>query len=95
MRSLWSWRELIPEALTRVGPAITYDLSVEVPLLYRLCEDAREFLLERRMMGEQGGDVLKVLGFGHVGDGVSMEWVRQVMQGSVMPLINLVFNAYC
>ncbi|RUS18877.1 hypothetical protein BC937DRAFT_88220 [Endogone sp. FLAS-F59071] len=69
MRSLWSWRELIPEALTRVGPAITYDLSVEVPLLYRLCEDAKEFLLERRMMSEQGGGVLKVLGFGHVGDG--------------------------
>ena len=67
--SLWSWREKIPESMSKAGTAMTYDVSMEVPLLYKMVEDAKEHFGNK---GELGTDKLysNLLGFGHVGDGV-------------------------
>ncbi|OBZ81022.1 D-lactate dehydrogenase [cytochrome] 2, mitochondrial [Choanephora cucurbitarum] len=66
--SLWSWREKIPESMSKAGTAMTYDVSMEVPLLYKMVEDAKEHFGNK---GELGTDKLysNLLGFGHVGDG--------------------------
>ncbi|KAI8378592.1 hypothetical protein BD560DRAFT_389845 [Blakeslea trispora] len=66
--SLWSWREKIPESISKAGTAMTYDVSMEVPLLYKMVRDAKEHFGSQ---GKLGDDKLysNLLGFGHVGDG--------------------------
>ena len=66
IRSLWSLRELIPEACSKVGAVYKYDLSVPVPQLYEIVEALRTRLQESGLLGT---DVLDVVGYGHVGDG--------------------------
>ncbi|ORY96255.1 hypothetical protein BCR43DRAFT_269838 [Syncephalastrum racemosum] len=66
MNSLWSWREKIPEAITRSGTAMTYDVAMEVPLLYKMVEDCKKHYGDRGLLDTV---YTNVLGFGHVGDG--------------------------
>ncbi|KAL0141952.1 hypothetical protein V8B55DRAFT_1493740 [Mucor lusitanicus] len=40
--SLWGWREKIPESISKSGTAMTYDVAMEVPLLYEMVEDAKK-----------------------------------------------------
>ncbi|KAI7904808.1 FAD linked oxidase [Cokeromyces recurvatus] len=68
MNMLWSWREKIPESITKSGTAMTYDVAMEVPLLYKMVEDAREYFGSQRLLGD-GKLYSNLLGFGHVGDG--------------------------
>ncbi|KAI8985124.1 hypothetical protein BDB01DRAFT_788990 [Pilobolus umbonatus] len=68
MTSLWSWREKIPEAVAKYGTAVTYDFSMEVPLLYKMVEDAREYFKGKNALGVEK-TYTNLLGFGHVGDG--------------------------
>lgn len=72
MGALWSWREKIPESISKSGTAMTYDVSMEVPLLYKMVEDAKEHFGKQDLLGP---DKLysNLLGFGHVGDGVSIQ----------------------
>jgi FAD/FMN-containing dehydrogenase len=69
--ALWSWREKIPEAISKSGTAMTYDVAMEVPLLYKMVEDAKEHFGKKNQLG-QGKLYSNLLGFGHVGDGVSI-----------------------
>ncbi|RKP23951.1 P-loop containing nucleoside triphosphate hydrolase protein [Syncephalis pseudoplumigaleata] len=66
IKSLWSLRELIPEACSKAGAVYKYDVSIPVPKLYTLVEDMRERLAAVGLLGQQ---VEEVIGYGHVGDG--------------------------
>ncbi|KAI8149362.1 hypothetical protein BJV82DRAFT_708252 [Fennellomyces sp. T-0311] len=66
--ALWQWRELIPESIVKSGTAMTYDVAMEVPLLYKMVEDAKKHYGDRGLIGPDNV-YSNVLGFGHVGDG--------------------------
>ena len=69
VKSLWSWREGITEALQHSGGTYKYDLSIPLPELYSLVEDTKARMITKNLMGE--GDsypVVDVVGFGHMGD---------------------------
>ncbi|KAI9015680.1 FAD linked oxidase [Phycomyces nitens] len=68
VKSLWAWREKIPESMAKAGVAMTYDVAMEVPLLYRMVEDAKKHFGEKGLLGP-GKLYSNLLGFGHVGDG--------------------------
>lgn len=70
LSALWSWREKIPESIARAGTAMTYDIAMEVPLLYKMVEDTKNHFGERGLFGPNKL-YSNILGFGHVGDGVS------------------------
>ena len=68
-RSLWSWREGIPECLGHWGGVYKYDLSIPLPELYKLVDDVRARMTAANLVGE--GDnhpVVGVVGYGHMGD---------------------------
>ena len=68
--SLWSLREGITEACTKLGAAFKYDLSTAPGEMYDLVEKMRARLEERGLLkGEWEGEVGTVVGFGHMGDG--------------------------
>ncbi|ORX39754.1 hypothetical protein BD324DRAFT_614863 [Kockovaella imperatae] len=68
--SLWSLRELITEACTKLGAAFKYDLSTAPGEMYDLVEQMRARLTEKGLLkGDWEGDVGAVVGFGHMGDG--------------------------
>ncbi|KAI7875748.1 uncharacterized protein EV154DRAFT_75449 [Mucor mucedo] len=68
VNALWSWREKIPESISKSGTAMTYDVAMEVPLLYKLVEDAKAHFTPKNLLGP-GKLYSNLLGFGHVGDG--------------------------
>ncbi|KAL9610055.1 MAG: hypothetical protein Q9167_005216 [Letrouitia subvulpina] len=69
IRSLWSWREGIPECLGHWGGVYKYDLSIPLADLYRLVEDTRERLASARLIGDdESNPVVGVVGYGHMGD---------------------------
>ncbi|KAK8619130.1 hypothetical protein V6N13_133097 [Hibiscus sabdariffa] len=57
--SFWRIREGVPEALMKAGAVYKYDLSLPVEKLYDLVNDMRTRL----------GDLARVIGYGHLGDG--------------------------
>lgn len=71
IQALWQWRETIPEAIVKSGTAMTYDVSMDVKLLYKMVEDAKKHYNDRGLLGD-GNVYYNVIGFGHVGDGVSV-----------------------
>ncbi|CAG8468071.1 9692_t:CDS:10 [Ambispora leptoticha] len=68
IKDLWSFRENIPEAISKAGAMYKYDISMPVPVLYQMVEDMKNRLVEANMLGENK-PVTNVIGFGHVGDG--------------------------
>ena len=69
IRSLWSWREGIPECLGHWGGVYKYDLSIPLPELYKLVEDTRERLRSAGLVGDdEKYPVVDVVGYGHMGD---------------------------
>ncbi|KAI8332370.1 hypothetical protein BC941DRAFT_436462 [Chlamydoabsidia padenii] len=64
--SLWQWREKIPEAVTRSGTAMTYDVAIDIRLFPQMIQDVKAHFDERGLLGSRYSNVL---GFGHVGDG--------------------------
>ncbi|AOA64211.1 D-lactate dehydrogenase [Komagataella phaffii CBS 7435] len=70
LKTLWYWREGVSEASTIGGGVYKYDVSIPLKDLYGLVEAARERLEEANLIGETDDfPVLRVLGYGHVGDG--------------------------
>ncbi|TPX30493.1 hypothetical protein SmJEL517_g05951 [Synchytrium microbalum] len=68
--SMWKAREGIPEACSKEGGNLKYDLSVPVPALYSIVTDMRERLASKGLYKPDGsGQVSHVVGFGHLGDG--------------------------
>lgn len=68
VNTLWAWREKIPESISKSGTAMTYDVAMEVPLLYKMVEDAKKHFGDKHLLGD-GKLYSNLLGFGHVGDG--------------------------
>ncbi len=69
IKSLWSWREGIPECLGHWGGVYKYDLSIPLPELYKLVEDTRERLTAAGIIGDtEEYPVVGVVGYGHMGD---------------------------
>ncbi|KAI9766275.1 MAG: hypothetical protein M1840_006689 [Geoglossum simile] len=68
-RSLWSWREGIPECLAHWGGVYKYDVSMPLPELYQLVDDTMERLSSTGLLGEgESFPVVGVVGYGHMGD---------------------------
>ena len=65
---LWSIREGIPEACSKAGAVYKYDISMPVPVLYKMVEDVLKRLTDAGIVGENKM-VTDVIGYGHVGDG--------------------------
>lgn len=76
LKSLWAWREGIPECLGHWGGVYKYDVSIPLPELYQLVEDVRTRMVEAGLLtagkssNAQGVDdiVVDVAGYGHIGD---------------------------
>lgn len=69
IRSLWSWREGIPEVLGHWGGVYKYDVSIPLPELYGLVEDTETRLSSAGLIGDtESHPVVGVVGYGHMGD---------------------------
>lgn len=69
IKSLWGWREGIPECLGHWGGVYKYDLSIPISELYSLVEDTREKITKAGLIGDGDKDpVVGVVGYGHMGD---------------------------
>jgi FAD/FMN-containing dehydrogenase len=69
VKSLWGWREGIPESLGHWGGVYKYDLSIPISELYSLVDETREKIAEAGLIGEtEDHPVVKVVGYGHMGD---------------------------
>ena len=69
IKSLWSWREGIPECLGHWGGVYKYDLSIPLSELYSIVEDIRARLTAAGLLGDDGHyPVVGVVGYGHMGD---------------------------
>lgn len=71
VKSLWSWRESIPEASTIGGGVYKYDVSLPLADLYGLVEEANVKLAKAGIVGldDESKPVVDAIGYGHVGDG--------------------------
>ena len=69
IRSLWSWREGIPECLGHWGGVYKYDVSIPLAELYQLVEDIRGRLEKAGLVGDdEEHPVVAIVGYGHMGD---------------------------
>ena len=69
IKSLWSWREGIPESLGHWGGVYKYDVSIPLSQLYQLVEETRERLSSAGLIGsDEKYPVVDVVGYGHMGD---------------------------
>ena len=69
VKSLWGWREGIPECLGHWGGVYKYDLSIPISELYSLVEETREKIKEAGLIGNDDKyPVVDVVGYGHMGD---------------------------
>ncbi|KAI9315106.1 hypothetical protein BX666DRAFT_1959444 [Dichotomocladium elegans] len=63
----WSWRDNVPKAIVQTGPtSIHFDISLKLPLLYKVVEDTRAWAVKEGLIGTK---IRAVYGYGHVGDG--------------------------
>ena len=69
VKSLWGWREGIPESLGHWGGVYKYDLSIPLKELYSLVEEVREKIEKAGLKGDDDEHpVVDVVGYGHMGD---------------------------
>jgi D-2-hydroxyglutarate dehydrogenase len=59
---LWHYRESIPVRMAGIGPNLKFDVSLPQDVYYRLVEEVREKWASHQ-------EVVKIVGYGHVGDG--------------------------
>lgn len=69
IKSLWAWREGIPEALSHLGGTYKYDVSIPLKDLYKLVEDTRARVEQAGLLGDTDEHPVRaVVGYGHMGD---------------------------
>jgi (R)-2-hydroxyglutarate---pyruvate transhydrogenase len=69
VKSLWSWREGVPEASGHFGGVYKYDVSIPLKEMYGLVEEMREKMDKAGLLGDSGEHpVVGVVGYGHMGD---------------------------
>lgn len=68
--SLWECREGISESSQHFGGVYKYDLSIPLPQLYDLVDEARQMMDEKGLISydEDSKPVVDVVGYGHMGD---------------------------
>ncbi|GAA6001940.1 hypothetical protein JCM10207_002389 [Rhodosporidiobolus poonsookiae] len=82
LQSLWSLRESLPEAAGKFGRVYKYDVSVPVPRMYEIVEEARENLGKAGLI--EDGSIKTIVGYGHIGDSnlhlniVASKWDKKV-----------------
>lgn len=70
LKSLWNWREQVPEASQAGGGVYKYDVSLPLSDLYGLVDAARERLIDAGLLGTtEEFPVIDAVGYGHIGDG--------------------------
>ena len=68
-KSLWSWREGVPENLGHYGGVYKYDFSIPLADLYSIVEDTRAKMTDEGLLGDTDEHpVVDVVGYGHMGD---------------------------
>ncbi|CAP69035.1 uncharacterized protein PODANS_7_9950 [Podospora anserina S mat+] len=69
IRSLWTWREGITEALGHLGGVYKYDVSIPLKELYQMVEDVKARIDAAGLLGDTDEfPVRAVVGYGHMGD---------------------------
>jgi FAD/FMN-containing dehydrogenase len=69
LRSLWSWREGIPECLGHWGGTYKYDVSIPIADLYALVDETQARMDEAGLVGPTDEHpAVGVVGYGHMGD---------------------------
>ncbi|KAG9253365.1 uncharacterized protein F5Z01DRAFT_624234 [Emericellopsis atlantica] len=69
LKSLWSWREGIPECLGHWGGTYKYDVSIPIKDMYAIVDDISAKMEEAGLIGETDEyPVVGVVGYGHMGD---------------------------
>lgn len=71
LETLWSWRELIPEASQHSGGVYKYDVSLPLKDLYDLVPAVEERLNAAGLISKTDASkpVIAAVGYGHIGDG--------------------------
>lgn len=67
---LWAIREGITEAVSKEGKAYKYDISIPVASFKDVVDATREQLRSKGLLHDDA--VKHVVGYGHVGDGLSL-----------------------
>ncbi|KAF8425549.1 hypothetical protein EV426DRAFT_595605 [Tirmania nivea] len=68
-KSLWSWREGVPECLGHWGGVYKYDVSIPLAEFYDLVTATKKRCIEAGILGDGSEHpVVDVVGFGHMGD---------------------------
>ncbi|CEJ89424.1 Putative D-lactate dehydrogenase 2 [[Torrubiella] hemipterigena] len=69
VKSLWSWREGVPECVGHWGGVYKYDVSIPLSDMYRIVPDTEKRMREAGLLGDTDEfPVLGVIGYGHMGD---------------------------
>jgi len=85
--ALWTLRERISVALKYAGAVYKYDVSLPTARMYHLVTTLRE-----RLAAQEFGDRVKVLGYGHLGDGnlhlnISCKEYEDVIERAIEPFV--------
>ncbi|RIB18899.1 hypothetical protein C2G38_1966165 [Gigaspora rosea] len=92
MKSLWSIREGIPDAGMKAGSAYFYDISIPIPVMYKIVEDV---ISKLKNAGLYGKPVIDVHGFGHVGDGnLHMSIITESYSPKIINLVESCINEW-
>jgi FAD/FMN-containing dehydrogenase len=67
---LWSLREGLTESVSKEGKAYKYDITVPLQAFKDVVDATREHLRAKGLYHEQA--VKRVIGYGHVGDGMGL-----------------------
>ncbi len=69
IKSLWSWRESVPEVSAHWGGVYKYDVSIPLAEMYGIVEDVDARMKDAGLLGETDEyPVVGVVGYGHMGD---------------------------
>ncbi|KAK8144653.1 hypothetical protein G3M48_005503 [Beauveria asiatica] len=69
IKSLWAWRESVPEVSAHWGGVYKYDVSIPLGDMYSIVPDVNERLAEAGLVGDSDEyPVLGCVGYGHMGD---------------------------
>lgn len=69
IKSLWAWRESVPEVSAHWGGVYKYDVSIPLADMYSIVPDVNGRLAEAGLLGESDEyPVLGCVGYGHMGD---------------------------
>mgnify|MGYP005990164979 CR=1 FL=1 len=69
IKSLWSWRESVPECIGHWGGVYKYDVSIPLSEMYDIVNDVDARIREAGLVGDSDEfPAIGVVGYGHMGD---------------------------